>query len=164
MLVHVTISNAGEIVESGVSTGASQPSTTTAYSLEQYAYTSDINFSNPCTYTNESATSIISNIENYPEFISLEGNRTYTLDGYGCSMSNPTGTNATYQSIISFRYYDWAHPIYWQCGNQTVSQPPYYQITVTLDLTPTGYNLANSSFESRLVPPFEGCPNFNGTS
>jgi len=159
VIIHFTLTTA-------VFSGSTSTSNQSASSPQQYSYTSDINSSNPCNYTNQTASSIISNIEHYPEFISLEGNRTYTLDGYGCSMSNPTGTNATYQSTVTFRYYDLMHLIYYQCDNHTVSTPPYYQIIVTLDLTPTGYDLGSSSFKSILVPPFEGCPNFNynGTS
>jgi len=148
-------------------------------SQRQYAYTSDINSSSPCTYSlggnstvaspsisSESASRIISNIENYPEFISLEGNRTYKFEGFGCSGGrNPTGNGTmTHQSEITFSYYDLAHPIYYQCpGNQTVSTPPDYQIVVTLALTPMGYNLTDSNFTSGLFPPFYSCmnPNFN---
>jgi len=140
-----------------------------------HTYASDINSSSPCTYspvgnssvpsqsiTSESASSIISSIESYPEFVSLEGNRTYAFEEFGCSGGrNPTNGTMAYQSFVTFSYYEWAHPIYYQCGNQTASTPPDYEIVVTLALTPKGYNLANSTFTSSLFPPFETCSNSN---
>ena len=143
--------------------------------LQQDVYKSDINSSSPCTYTaiNNStdassttgadASSIIANIENYPQFKSLEGNRTYTFQGFGCNgQRDQTNGTMIYQSEITFSYYDQAHPIYYKCGNQNASTLPQYQIIVTLALTPTGYDLTNSSFSSILVQPFEGCSAQNG--
>ena len=149
-------------------------------SQQHYSYTGDINSSSPCTYTTtenstapspsingQSASRVISSIENYPEFVSLEGNHTYTFAEFGCSAwRNPSKGMMTDQSWIAFNYDNPANPIHYQCGNQTVSIPREYQIVVTLALTPTGYNLANSNFTSGLLQPFESCmnPNFNGTA
>ena len=147
----------------------------TSSTIQQGIYRSDVNSSSPCTYTpidnstaaspttGADASSIVSNIENYPQFKSLEGNHTYAFQGFGCNgHRNETSGMMIYQSEITFSYYDEAHPIYYKCGNQNASTLPQYQIVVNLALTPTGYDLTNSSFNSILVQPFEACSAQNG--
>jgi hypothetical protein len=119
-----------------------------------YVYLSDINSSNTCNYSNATVTSIVSNIESYPEFRMLEGNRTYTLGGYGCE------TAPAQYPIVTFGYYEVAHPISYQCGNHTLTTDPYYTIEVDLNVTTTGYDLTHSTYTPHNPSNFRGCPNF----
>ncbi len=148
----VTVSTAGTVATSVTTTIASISQTTSTSSSLNYTYDSDINSSNICQYSNATATSIISNIENYPTFQFLEGNHTYTLDGYGCQ------TAPLHIPVVTFRYYDAAHPIHYQCQNATMTTYPYYQIEVDLQVTATGYDLTQSTFTLHALPSYGGCP------
>jgi len=134
------------------STEAMTTMATTTPSSGVYSYDSDINASDLCQYTNATLTSIISNIESYPSFRTLEGNFTYTIDGYGCESA------PFHFPEITFRYYDMAHPITYQCPNGTATTYPYYQIEVDLNVRATGYDLTHSTYV--LHPPTNnyGCP------
>lgn len=145
-------STAGTGVTS-VTTASSSRVTSTSSSLN-YTYDSDINSSNICYYSNATATSIISNIENYPAFKFLEGNHTYALDGYGCQ----TAPNKF--PTVTFIAYDLAHPVSYQCQDisHTFTTYPSYEIGVDLQVTATGYDLAQSTYTLRANTIFEGCP------
>ncbi len=149
----VTVSTNGTVATNVTTTIASSSQVTSTSSLT-YSYDSDINSSNICHYSNATATSIISNIENYPTFKFLEGNHTYELDGYGC-------LTAPHQfPVVTFRAYDAAHPISYQCQNMTLTTYPYYQIEVDLQVTATGYDLTQSTFTLHALPTFGSCPAF----
>lgn len=81
---------------------------------------------------------LISNIESYPAFNALEGNRSglYQYGGGGC------GTNGL---SLMFYYTDYSHP-FTVCGNG--SSWPQYQIDVGIYLAPNGYDLSRSNFTS----------------
>jgi hypothetical protein len=121
--------------------------TTQSNPNDQYFYPSDINSSVSCDYLATTNTlpgfgNLISNIESYPKFVTLEQNRIgYTYGGQGCSESG----NGT-QYGLSFYYVDTAHP-FGVCINGT-GYPEYY-IDVALFLTPSGYDLSQSVFSTR---------------
>ncbi len=120
-----------------------------------YTYYSDINSSNICHYSNATATSIISNIEDYPAFKTLEGNHTYTLDGYGCE------TAPAQFPDVSFRgYYGAANPVQFKCPNgRTLTYYPInYFIGVDLNVTSTGYDLTHSTYTLRIQSIAPSCP------
>ena len=92
---------------------------------------------------------LISNTENYPTFVALEGNRTsYQYQGGGCEMN--TNTTAGSELSLTFYYVDRAHP-FKVCGNGTTW--PSYQINVAIYLTPIGYDLSRSVFTSVYYSP-----------
>jgi hypothetical protein len=112
--------------------------------IGKYVYQSNvINSANPCNWGNASQTTLVANIRNYPNFTSLEGNRNYTYGGYGCTAGIGSG-----QSILLFDSYDYTHPfkVTNPCG-YTSTVYPDYRITVTLNLTLTGYDLAHSTYD-----------------
>jgi hypothetical protein len=119
-----------------------------------YAYHSDINSSNICHYSNASATSIISNIEDYPAFKTLEGGHTYTLDGYGCE------TAPGHFPDVSFRgYYDATHPMHVTCPNGlTLTYYRTYWIGVELNVTSSGYDLTHSTYALHIDSNSPSCP------
>ncbi|HKW04935.1 MAG TPA: hypothetical protein VJN71_06525 [Nitrososphaerales archaeon] len=127
-----------------------------------YLYQSQVNLSTACAVmnapnsdvSNSSLSSFISSIERYPKFVALSGNRTgYTYDGASClessgSIAGP-GTNLSF----AFQYDDRAHPFPWSVCGEVVSRLPQYYIIVNVDLTPSGYDLNNSTFIGQYYGP-----------
>jgi hypothetical protein len=117
-------------------------------------YYSDINSSNICHYSKATATSIISNIEDYPAFKTLEGNHTYTLDGYGCETAP-----AQFPDVSFGGYYDATHPMHVTCPNGlTLTYYRTYWIGVDLNVTSTGYDLTDSTYTLHIDSNPPSCP------
>jgi len=113
---------------------------------------SSVNASNACAMwiaynsdpNNNSAFGILlGSIQSSARFTSLEGNRSgYVYQEGSCG--------ATIGLSISFSYRDTQHP-FTVCANS--STWPEYYINTKIDLTSTGYDLANSNFTSVYYGP-----------
>lgn len=123
-----------------------------------YVYKSDINQSDACAVlnapnsdvSNSSFSNLLTNVEEYPKFVALEGNRTgYSYSGASCG--GPASNSSNMQLTLNFLYVDMAHSFQGVCPGE-IDHPQYY-INVEIDLLITGYDLYHSIYSQEYFGP-----------
>jgi hypothetical protein len=89
-----------------------------------------------------------SNVMSQPVFVELAQNRSYSDNGYGCSLVADGTTFTVPQFTVDFEYTDMAHPFH-VCGNDTAY--PYYYIEAKIYLLPGGYDLSKTAYSTRYL-------------